>query len=216
MVYIFLDESGQFTKRDNKNYFVIASVSIEEPKITAKRFRAWCRSHFPVKMRDLNEIKWSNTGISDDLRLKMLRELSRLDIHIRFVYVFNKNIPKDYIHKNKLRSGLLYTNIVGELLASYLPTDDKEFRIFCDRRRLGGMSESEFKESLRAYLLLSLSKDVVLQIEMVDSISMANVQIADWVVGALARYLEGGYFGEEFFKILQRNIIDEGRELFKE
>jgi hypothetical protein len=214
MPYIFLDESGQFTKHNHENYFVIASLTVGEPRRTAKGFRAWCRSHFPRKMRDQSEIKWSSTRYPDELRLKTLREISKLDVRIRFAYLLHRNIPADYRHKNKLQSGLLYTNIVGEILASYLPITDKEFRVFCDCRRLSGMSESEFKEVLKARLLPALPKDVVLQIEMVDSAAVVNVQIADWIAGALARYLEKGRLGEECSKILKGNIIGEGIELF--
>lgn len=214
MSYIFLDESGQFNKNDHEEYFVIASFTVGEPRRTAKGFRAWCRSHFPRKMRDLSEIKWSGTGISDELRLKTLKAISALDVRIRFAYLLHRNIPADYRLKNKLQSGLLYTNIVGEILTSYLPITDNEFRIFCDRRRLSGMSEAEFKEVLRARLLPGLPKDVMLQIEMVDSAAVVNIQIADWIAGALARYLERGHLGEECFKILKGNIIGEGKELF--
>jgi len=214
MPYIFLDESGQFTKHNHENYFVIASFTVGEPRRTAKGFRAWLRGHFPRKMRDLNEIKWSSTGFSDKLRLKTLREISKLDVRIRFAYLLHRNIPTNYRQKNKLQSGLLYTNIVGEILDSYLSITDKEFRIFCDQRRLSGMSEAEFKEVLKARLLPGLPKDTVIQIEMVDSASVVNIQIADWIAGALARYLEKGRLGEECYKILKGNIIGEGIELF--
>ena len=50
---------------------------------------------------------------------------------------------------------------------------------------------------------------------MVDSTASVNVQIADWIAGALARYLEKGHLGEECFKILKGNIIGEGIELFR-
>ncbi len=214
MTYVFLDESGQFKKHNHEDYFVVASFTVGEPQRTNKRFRAWLRSHFPRKMRDLNEIKWSSTGFSDELRLKTLKEISKLDVRIRFVYLLHKNIPHKYIQKNKLQGGLLYTNTVGDLLTSYLPIPDKEFRVFCDRRRLGGMSEGQFKDVLKARLLPGLPKNVVLQVEMVDSLSVVNIQIADWIAGALARYLEKGKLGEEFYKILKDNIIGEGKELF--
>jgi hypothetical protein len=214
MPYIFLDESGQFSKHSHENYFVVASFTVGDIRRTAKGFRSWCRDHFPRKMRDLNEIKWASTGFTDALRLKTLREISKLDVRIRFAYLLHRNIPADYHHKNKLHSGLLYTNIVGEILTSYLPTTDKEFRVFCDRRRLSGMSETEFKEVLKARLLPALPKGVVLQIEMVDSAVVVNIQIADWIAGALARHLEKGRLGNECFKILKGNIIGEGKELF--
>ena len=116
MSYIFLDESGQFTKHNHENYFVIASFTVGEPRRTAKGFRAWQSDHFPIKMRHQNEIKWSATGVDDDLRLRTLRQISKLDVRIRFAYLLHKDIPVEYRQKNKLQSGLLYTNIVGEIL----------------------------------------------------------------------------------------------------
>jgi hypothetical protein len=76
------------------------------------------------------------------------------------------------------------------------------------------MSETKFKEVLKARLLPALPKNVVIQIEMVDSSAVVNIQIADWIAGALARYLEKRKLGEECFKILKENIIGEGKELF--
>jgi hypothetical protein len=215
MPYIFLDESGQFSNHSRENYFVVASFTAQDVRQTAKGFRAWCHSHFPRKMRDQSEIKWSSTRYSDELRLKTLRKISKLDVRIRFVYLSHQNIPLNYRHKNKLRGGLLYTNIVVELLALYLPDADKEFRVFCDRRRLSGMSEAEFKETIKVRLMPTLSKNAVFQVEMVDSASSVNIQIADWISGAIARYLEKGHLGKECFKILQGNIIGEAKELFK-
>ncbi len=216
MPHIFLDESGQFSSHSHENYFVVASFTIGEQRRTAKGFRAWLRGHFPRKMRDLSEIKWASTGFSDALRLNTLREISKLDVRIRFAYLLHRNIPAGYRHKNILQSGLLYTNIVGEILASYLPIIDSEFRVFCDRRKLSGMSETEFKEILKARLLPGLPKNTVIQIEMVDSTAVVNIQIADWIAGALAQYLEKGKLGEECFKILKGNIMGEGKELFNE
>jgi hypothetical protein len=214
MAFIFLDESGQFTKHNHENYFVIASFTVGEPRRTAKGFCSWCKTRFPRKMRGQNEIKWSATGITDELRLKTLRRISQLDVRIRFAYFIHKNIPAEYRHKDKLQSGLLYTNVVGEVLEDYLPITDKDFRVFCDQRRLSGMKDSAFKEALKARLLPNLPKDTITQIEMVDSASNPNIQIADWIAGALARYLEKGYFGDEFYKIIKGNVIGEGKELF--
>ena len=49
---------------------------------------------------------------------------------------------------------------------------------------------------------------------MVDSTTNANIQIADWISGALARYLEQKPFGKEYYEILKNNVIGEGKELF--
>ena len=87
---IFLDESGQFKVHNHEQYFVIGSFTVGDTRRTAKGLRSFFSRHFPKKMRDQNEIKWSATGIPDTLRLKTLRYISNLDVHIRYIYI-NKN-----------------------------------------------------------------------------------------------------------------------------
>ena len=76
------------------------------------------------------------------------------------------------------------------------------------------MTKSQFKEILKARILPNLNTKTIVQIETVDSEHNVNIQIADWISGALARYLERGKMGDEFFQSLKGNIIGEGKELF--
>jgi len=214
MAHIFLDESGQFSKQNHEEYFVIGSFTVGDPKRTAKDFRAFYKKHFPRKMKHQSEIKWSATGITDALRLKTIKYISKLDVRIRYIYLLRNNIPVEYRKESKFKEGLLYTNVVGELLDMYLPTVDSDFRVFCDQRKLSGMKKGQFKEIIKARILTNLPKDCIVQIETVDSVSNINIQIADWISGAFARYLEKGNFGEECFAILKGNIIVEGKQLF--
>ena len=92
MACIFLDESGQFSKHNHEEYFVIGSFTIGDPRRTAKAFRGWCRTRFPRRMRTQSEIKWSATGIKNDIRLRTLKYISRLDVRIRYAYILKKNI----------------------------------------------------------------------------------------------------------------------------
>ena len=165
-------------------------------------------------MRGQSEIKWSATGIDDELRLRTLRHISKLDVRIRFVYLLNNNIPIEYLKKDKLQSGLLYTNIIGEVLDMYMPILDKNLHVICDRRRLSGVTESKFRSILESRLKPSLSKNTKIEIDMVDSASNPNIQIVDWIAGAIAYYLEKGKQGEEFYKTLKGNFMNDGKELF--
>lgn len=97
----------------------------------------------------------------------------------------------------------------------YLPTTDLEFRVFCDQRHLKGIKRSEFKKILKARTIPELPHNAIFQIEMIDSTSNANIQIADWISGALARYFENKELGKECYQILKNNILGEGKELFK-
>ena len=215
MPHIFLDESGQFVKYSNEQYFIVGSFIVGNPKRTEKQFRSWQRSRFPRKLRYQPEIKFSEIKISDKLRLKTLKFISNLDVRIHYSYLLKQNIPDDYRKKKRLESGFLYTNIIGETLEMYLPITNKEFRAFCDQRHLKGIKRSEFKKILINRLLPQLPQGVIIQIEMIDSAQNTNIQIADWIAGALAWFLENKRLGNKCYQILKNNLLGEGKELFR-
>lgn len=214
-MHIFLDESGQFTKHDNDKYFIVGSFMTGDYKRTSKRFKSWQKNKFPKKLKNQSEIKFSEVKIPDELRLKTLKMISDLDVRINYTYLKRENIPEEYHKDGKISTGLLYTQVVGKTLELYTPTSDLEFRVFCDQRHLKGIKRSKFKELLSARLLPLLPKGVIVQIEMIDSTTDANIQIADWISGALAKYHEKKQLCEECFSILTNNIIGSD-ELFKE
>src|SRR3989344_5997444 len=144
-MYIFLDESGQFTKHNHEEYFVVGTFTVGDQRRTHKAIRSWFHSRFPRKMRNQSEVKWSAKGIRDDLRLRTLKHIAKLDVRIRYGYLLGKNIPSSYRKKGKIESGILYTNVIGEILEKYVPTDEKEIHIFCDSRSLKGMTKKEFE-----------------------------------------------------------------------
>ncbi len=149
------------------------------------------------------------------MRLKTLKYIAKLDVRIKYGYLLRSNIPSLYRNKkNKINDGILYTNIVAEVLEQYVPTDEKEIHIFCDQRNLKGMTKQEFISAITAKLLPHCLPDTLIQIDMIDSTSNTNIQIADWISGAIARYLEKGKNGDEYFKILKNNFIGEGKEFF--
>jgi hypothetical protein len=215
MSYIFLDESGQFNKNNDEQYFIVGAFTVGNAKRTNKLFRSWHRSKFPLKMRFRSEIKFSNT-MSEELRIKTLKFISKLDVRIHCVYLKKENIPEEYRKDNSLKSGHLYTHIIGEALSMFLPSTDQEFRVFCDKRHLKGIRQSEFSEILKDRIIPLLPKNSIIQIEMIDSTHDANIQIADWISGALAYYLEKKELGAEYHAILKHNLLGEGKELFKD
>lgn len=214
-MYVFLDESGQFTKHNNEKYFIIGSFTVGDPKRTEKRFKSWQKSKFPRKIRNQSEIKFSEVKIDNNLRLKTLRMISKLDVRIKYTYLKRENIPEKFKNDGKLNTGILYTQVVGENLELYVNSGDNEFRVFCDQRHLKGSNRKEFNSILTTRLLPLLPKNSLVEIKMVDSTTNVNIQIADWISGALARYHENKELGQECFDILTNNIVD-SRELFKE
>lgn len=214
MSVIFLDKSGQFKRNNKEDYFIVASFIVGNQKRTKKQIKSWFKTKFPRKLRNLSEIKFSNKAISNSLKLKTIKFISDLDVRIIYTYLLKKNIPEEYYKKDKLQSGLLYTNIIGETLDMYFPIADKEFRVFCDKRHLKGLKHKDFISFLRSRILPNLSSNSILQIEMLDSTCNANIQIADWIVGAIAYYYEGKLLGDDYYEILKNNIINK-KELFK-
>lgn len=213
-MYIFLDESGNFSKEDHGQYFVVGSFTVGNPRRTNKEFRKWINNKFPRKMSKQSEVKWSQRGISNDFRLRTLRHIAKLDVRIRFGYLLRDNIPNAYRSKGKVNGGQLYTNILGEVLEQYMPTNDKEVHIFCDQRPLKGMTKGDFEMAIKSHLLPLCSPDTTIQVEMVNSSSSCNIQIVDWISGAIAYYLEKKKNGDEFYKVLKNNFLDQGKEFF--
>ncbi|HAN22486.1 TPA: hypothetical protein DCP77_01710 [Candidatus Collierbacteria bacterium] len=216
MSWIFLDESGQFSKNGNQSFFVVGSFTTGDPNRTKKGFKSWQVKKFPKKQKGQSEIKFSDIKIDDSLRLNTLKNISNLDIRIMYVFLHRDNIPSKYRKKNKVtESGLLYVNVIGELLEMYLPCTDKEFRIFCDKRHLKGISTTDFKKILTNRLVPQLPPSTNIQIEMIDSTTNSNIQIADWISGALGRFYNNGEIGEQCKATLESKIVAE-KELFKD
>lgn len=97
MAYMFLDESGQFTKHNNEKFFVVGSFIVGDPRRTEKQFRGWQREKFPKKLRHQPEIKFSEVKIKENLRLRTLKFIADLDVRINYSFLSRKNIPADYV-----------------------------------------------------------------------------------------------------------------------
>ena len=212
-MFIYLDESGDFGK-GKEPYFIVGGFITNNPRRTAKAFRKWQHTKFPKKLREKNEVKFIDSGTNKILRLKTIDYFSRQDLRIFYIFLNKNNIPLEYRSKKGLKTGLLYAQIVSDALELLLPIAEKEFRVFLDKRPLKGISVEQFKELLKTKLLLNLSKGAVLQIETVDSATQPNIQIADWVCGALFRFYNKRTDGEEYFKTLRNSIIKK-KELFQ-
>jgi Protein of unknown function (DUF3800) len=215
MPTIFVDESGTFKACKDERYFVIASFTVGDPKRTAKRFEAWRKRKFPKKMRGLAEVKYSSNGISDDLRIRTIAYISTLDVRIRYAYLKCENVPMEYMKKGIIQSGLLYSQVLGEALEQYFPITEKSFFVICDQRRLKGVSNAQFKQTLTARILAEAPRGTTVRVDRVDSTADRNIQIVDWIVGAIAAYLNKKSLGEKCMEILKDNVIGSGKELFK-
>jgi len=213
-MYIFIDESGDLGGKQS-DVFVVGGFITNEPKRTAKAFRKWQHTHFPKKIRRKAEVKFTDTGLNEKLRLKTFTFFAGQDIRVFYVFFKIGNIPAEYRHKKGIESGLLYTAIVEQAIRLLLPSGETEFRLSRDIRPLKGISQVKFNEMLKAGIAPNLSAKTIVQVEAIDSSANTNIQIADWVCGALFRYYSKGRNGEEYFFILKNSVIAR-EELFKD
>lgn len=214
-MFVYLDESGNLTKGNGK-HFIVATFTVGNPQRIANAFRRWQHSKFPKKLRDQSEVKFNDSHLNDDIRKKTIIYLAKQDIRIFYTYLKITNIPKEYRKKGKVHeSGLLYAEIVRATLELYLPLTEQHFIIIRDKRTLKGMSPKDFHERLKLSLLPKLPPKVMFHTQAVDSTTSPKVQIADWVCGALGRYLEKKESGDLFYSFLKNNIVKE-KELFSD
>ncbi len=213
-MYIFIDESGSFAG-DKDSYFVVGGFVTGNHRRTMKVFRRWQKTKFPKKLRYKNEVKFSDTGLKDELRLKTLSYFTKYDIRIFYTFLKKENIPQEYKNKKGIETGLLYTEVVAKTLNLLLPTTDLEFRILRDKRHLRRISQVRFNEIIKLDLLPKLPAKPLFQIEAVDSGTNPNIQIADWICGAFFRYYNKRRNGDRFFATLKNSIIASD-ELFKD
>lgn len=212
-MYIYLDESGNLTGK-NGQYFIIGSYTVGDPKRIANAFRRWQRIKFPKKMKVQSEIKFNDPHIKDVLRLKTIKYLAEQDIRIFYTYLKRKNIPENYRRNGKIHdTGLLYAEIVRATLELYLPVTELKLIVLRDKKSLKRMSVQEFHETLKLSLLPKLPPKILFHVYTVDSTSNPQIQVADWICGALARYYENKTMGKELYVELKRNIVRQ-KELF--
>lgn len=214
-MHIYLDETGNLIKR-NGEYFIIATYTVDNPERIDKAFRKWQQNKFPRILKNQAEVKFNNSHLTDELRLKTISYLSKQNIRICYSFIKITNIPKEYRKKGIVHeTGLLYTEIVASTLELYLPVTEQEFIVIRDQRSLKRVTLLQFNEKLKIRLLSQLPAKINLKIHAVDSTSSSLVQVADWICGALARFHENKTKGKVFYAKLKKNIVEE-KELFSD
>jgi len=214
-MYIFLDESGNF-QGDKEKLFIVGGFITGNQRATAKAFRKWQYSKFTnKKLRFRNEVKFTDTRLTDKLRAQTLLYLTQQNVRIFYSFLKSENIPLEFRKKSALESGRLYTEIIAKTLDLIFPSAEAQIIVNLDHRSLKKVSQKEFKETLRLHTLLQLPKKAIVYVNTVDSTTDPNIQIADWICGALYRYHTKRKFGKEFYKILHGSITA-SEELFKD
>lgn len=212
-MYIYLDESGNFTGNKD-NCFIVGGFVTPDPRSVAKSFRKWQhRKFYNKKLRYRTEVKFSDTRLTEELRLKTLNYLIRQNIKIFYSFLDTTNIPLEYRKKDRIESGWLYAEIVAQTIHLLLPTSELEFRVFRDERQLKKLPQKEFNQTLKFNFLPGLPARSVVEVKSLDSTISPNIQIADWICGALFRHHNKMKNGDQYFSILKNSIVN-SKELF--
>lgn len=206
MIFIYIDESGQFYNRNTENFFVVAGFSTENFRITAKEFKKWKINKFPRKFKYQNEIKFSDKIITNHLKIKTIEKILNIpNTKIEFIKINNSEIPKEYMNKNgKINTQSLYTDKLAELVLKFLVNKNEEIKIFCDHRHIKGYTKKQYKEKLVKQINSLIQSTLKIDIDFVDSKNNTNVQIADWIVGAIAHALNKKTNCDEYQDLLKR------------
>lgn len=212
-MFILLDESGDFFKKDD--YFVVGGFVTDNPKRTAKAFRKWQQGKFKKQLRYRTEVKFTDTRLTDKLRAQTLQHFIKQDIRIFYTYLGTKNIPAEYRRKGRIETGKLYTNIVVHTIGFVLPSKQTEVSVMIDPRQLKNITGAEFRDTVKSSIVFQLPKGAAVYVTTPDSTTNVNIQIADWICGALYQYHIGKKAGAQFYEILKEHIIKQ-EEFFKD
>jgi hypothetical protein len=203
--YAFIDETGNHDldtgKPGSSNYFLILAVLVDDERRESLEFEC---EVIRKKYFGSGEIK--SSGIRDrrnkKRRVDILTELKSLDFKF-YLFAVNKkeltNISPGLRHKKsfiKFCNGITYKNL--------LSTAD-EVNIFADAH-----GDPEFQDSFKSYIMENTTGDLFkdAELEVVDSKNNILVQLADLLVGSLAKYYEGKEVSKELSFVVRQLIRD--------
>ena len=202
-LYVFLDEAGNLHDDRDRHGVLVAFVT-EQPKATRKYFVRAKQTKLPRKYQHYAEIKFSDRVIPDDFKKHVLRQISRTEIQIYALVVVKEHLPSEYRAQTE---GIIYCDLVGQLLESCSLAESDEVYLFLDRRSLQGLTRQEFDARLRQRLLLHLREGARLEIQYPDSTTNVNIQIVDFPCGAIFQKYERG--NPEYYTLIEERIVVE-------
>lgn len=201
-MHIYIDESGQLSFNSKEHFFVVAGFSTYNQKEIQKKMKIWFQTKFPKKIRMQSEIKWTDR-IDDDLRIKTLMFMKKLDITIIFKFITKEILIKQYSTHRRFDPSKIYIDLLLEVLLNCNLNNNNFIYIRCDRRPMKNVTSQEFTEIIRKDLYEIVKLSTIIDVEMIDSTTSMGIQIADWIAGSIIRYLEKGYQWKEIGAVLE-------------
>lgn len=202
-VSAYIDESGNHdldtSKSGASKYFIICAILVNNKNLDHlhQEVESIRKRHFQT-----GEIKSSGIRNTDDghkRRIKILKEVLSLDFHFFAIAVDKAALSRDsgFQYKKsflKFVNGLLY----NRLFSTYT-----NIKIYADEH--GG---EDFKESFRKYIEKNHKPDLFWKsdLQLVSSKNNVLVQLADFIVGTVAKIYEGKKnpaLSEQYLRLLK-------------
>lgn len=182
----FIDESGNTdldtSKTDVSKYFIVCAVIINESQADSLRYEV---EAIRKKYFQTGEIKSSTVRDRDDhkRRIKILNSILGLDFKFYAVAVEKEALSRDAGFQYKKS----FLKFINGLLYKQLFENFPSIQVYADEH-----GDEEFKESFRKYIEKSYKPDLFWdsKLSLVSSHDNVLVQLADFIVGTLAKIYE--------------------------
>jgi len=202
--HIFIDEFGDTSLETQKNvvtnYFILVATLVSDDDIEQVRSDV---DKLRFKHFNNSEIKSSNVGRKDTRRIRILHDISNLDVKFYIIAIDKTNLYKNggLIYKKpffKFMNGLLYSTLFEVFPNARVTADEHGY--------------PEFMESVKKYVFDRHVPDLFENItfNFSNSKSELMIQISDFIAGTIARVVDKDRLSEnaqEFLNILDKQII---------
>jgi len=175
---VFIDESGCTGFKLNgisSKHFIVAMVIFKDHN------QAIYASHCIAKLRSMLKVKPEFKFSKSHHHVKdvFFDNIRAFDFETRALVVYKSRIQSEYLRTNARR---FYNFSVAQLL------DHNKHLLQNAYVKIDGRGERKFNQELKTYLTKRLTNHEIAKLKFVDSKRANLIQLADMVVGAIARH----------------------------
>lgn len=182
--YAFIDEFGgfgfDFSKEGTSKYFILCSVIVKADQLTSIENSV---DNLRKQFFSNSEMKSSNIGNNDKRRMSLITEILKLDFRIIALIADKEDFYKSAITNYKQ----VFYKYMHKLLYNNLYSVYPKLKIYADE-----LGDDEFKEGFKKYVSNNRPNYNIFNeyaFDFIDSKNSNLVQLADIIVGSIARKL---------------------------
>lgn len=182
--YAFIDEFGgfgfDFSKEGTSKYFILCSVIVKAEQLASIENSV---DNLRKQFFSNSEMKSSNIGNNDKRRMSLITEILKLDFRIIALIADKEDFYKSAITNYKQ----VFYKYMHKLLYNNLYSVYPKLKIYADE-----LGDDEFKEGFKKYVSNNRPNYNIFNeyaFDFIDSKNSNLVQLADIIVGSIARKL---------------------------